>query len=314
MMTLTPFFKSLREELPEAEIHVLVKDQVKAVIERCPYIDKILLYNAYWIVQRGKKADKLLPTAKTVRYLRAVNYDVAIVTHEHVFSSMMAYLAGAPIRIGFPQKDCFLNMPVRRDPFQKPASEYPLDILKYIGFRNVYHRKEFWITDDEMAESLRVVQILKERDEELVFALHPGAGGTHKILPTSVYASLIEHITARYNSKVILMAGPSETTLAQEIIAMVSEYAQSRILNLAGKTSIGLMAAIMSRSDIIVTNDSGPMHIADSVNKPVISLFTAGLPKIWKPINHPLSEVVYYPDPLRFPVKPILHAINRVLV
>jgi len=313
MMTLTPFFKSLREELPEAEIHVLVKDQVKAVIERCPYIDRILIYNAYWVVQRGKKADKLLPTAKTLRYLRAVNYDAAIVTHEHIFSSMMAYLAGVPIRIGFPQRNSFLNVPVRRDASSKPASEYPLDILKYIGFKAVYHRKEFWITDDEMAEARRIVQGLRGNDEGSVFVLHPGAGGVQKILPTRVYAIVMEHIITRYAAPVILMGGPSETSLAQEIIGMTSEYARSSILNLAGKTTIGSMAAIMSQSNVIVTNDNGPMHIADSVNRPVISLFTTSSPEIWRPINHPLSKVVYHSRRADFPVKPILNAIDHVV-
>lgn len=312
MITLTPFFRTLREELPKAEIHVLVKDQVKEVITRCPYVDKVLFYNAYWVTGI-KSSDKLLPTLRIIRILSSACYDAVIITHQHVFNNLISYLAGIPVRIGFPECDHFLNVPVHRDLFPKPASEYPLDILRYIGFETNYHEKEFWNTDYEIDEARKIVQGLKENYDTTVFVFHPGAGGKQKILKNKIYATVIEHIIDRHKAKIILMAGLSEVDLADKIIGLVHESVQSQILNLAGQTTIGLMAAIMSESDIVVANDGGPMHIADAVNKPIISLFTASSPEIWGPINNPLSKVVYHPNRDDFPVEPILRAIDDVV-
>lgn len=99
----------------------------------------------------------------------------------------------------------------------------------------------------------------------------PGAGWVTKRWPTEHFAELANLIVTKYKKKIILVGAKSDAILAEEILqkTKVPEY----IINLIGKTNLQELIAVMNGAKAIISNDSGPMHIAAAVNSPVLALF-----------------------------------------
>jgi lipopolysaccharide heptosyltransferase II len=122
-----------------------------------------------------------------------------------------------------------------------------------------------------------------------VVTLHGGArNGQAKRWPTGHFARLAERLVEEFNALVVLTGAGSEAQLAHAI----EERCHHRLLNLAGKTSLPELVALLSASDLVISGDSGPMHIACAVGTPVISLHGPTDPLLSGPTAPPPDGIV----------------------
>jgi lipopolysaccharide heptosyltransferase II len=113
----------------------------------------------------------------------------------------------------------------------------------------------------------------------LRIAVAPGAGWPGKIWPAERFADLLRRTSGTYRADVVLLGGPDERAIGEQIAAA----AGSGVVSLVGTTSLEDAAAILSCSDVLVTNDNGLMHLAAAEDVPVVALFGPTSPAQWGP-------------------------------
>jgi heptosyltransferase-2 len=136
---------------------------------------------------------------------------------------------------------------------------------------------------EEWLERMLAQEGIKNSDRLL--AIHPGASCPSKIWPSERFAEAADRLIDKYGFKVLIIAGPKDIALADNLIKHMTHPA----VNLAGKTSVSQLASVLKRCQLFISNDSGPVHIASAVGTPVISIFgrnQKGLsPLRWGPVG-----------------------------
>jgi ADP-heptose:LPS heptosyltransferase len=115
---------------------------------------------------------------------------------------------------------------------------------------------------------------------DFLIAVHPGAKWVTKRWPTDKFAAVIGRAMGQYQASVVLVGDASEGELGRQLeTALRRTQNGARIVNLIGKTSLTQLAAVLRQADILVTNDSGPMHLAAGLGTPVLGIFTCTSPR-----------------------------------
>jgi lipopolysaccharide heptosyltransferase II len=285
MVLLSPFLGNLRINFPDAKIDILLKEQVSEILEYCPHIDNRIIYNARWVT--SKKGDGFLKTFDTICRLKKNRYDLCFVTHPHIFSNMIAWLAKIPLRIGYSDKgDRFLNIYIERPREIQHARDVTLNLLKQLGLKIESNSLEIYLGKQDIAYAEDFFKDLS--DISLIIGIHPGAGNRERIWLPERYAQVIKYLIQKYKAHILIFAAKQETDIVEAIMRFIADY-QNRVYSLAGKTSVRQMASFMQRCDVLLANDAGPLHIASALGKPTVALF-ARTPDYWPKIWGPLAE------------------------
>jgi len=200
----------------------------------------------------------------------------------------VTYFAGIPHRIGYNRKLGALlshKIPHQKQHGQKHESAYTLELLESIGIKV----QEYATTIPLRLEAERWAEgFLKDSgvsSSDRLLALHPGASCPSKIWPQERFAQVADILAQRHGFKVVVVSGPKEITLAHSLLSQL----KSPALDLAGKTSVSQLASILKRCQLLISNDSGPVHVASAVGTPVVSIFgrkQKGLgPRRWGPVG-----------------------------
>lgn len=278
----TPVFKALRAAYPGARISVLVTPLTAELLEGNPYIDEV------FVDDRKGRHKGVVGFLQLARDIRARQFDTAFVFHTKRRSNMACYLAGVPQRVGYKNEKYgfLLTHPAvdTRHLGQKHEAEYCLDLLKSVGIRDdgmdmmivCSKQADAWAGDWFEGNNVNPGQVI---------AIHAGASDPAKCWPKENFAKLIDHLSTRYSHKIVLIGGPDARQLSTQIMAL----SRGQVIDMAGKTTVGQMAALLRRSRILVSNDSGPVHVGAGVGIPVISLFVRNQPGInperWRPLG-----------------------------
>jgi lipopolysaccharide heptosyltransferase II len=278
----TPVIKNLRRYFPYSYIAMMVSPYTKELIEGNPYLDEVIVYD---------KENKHKSWFSSMRFsinLKKKKFDLAIILHPTNRVHLVTFFAGIPKRLGYNRKLGFLltdRIPHTKQLGQKHESEYNLDLLRYLGLKDL--ENQIFVPIKEEAKKY-VDQLLKKqgiREDDFLIAVHPSATCPSKRWPLERFAELCDKLKEKYNLKILVVAGPKDIDLAKELIEMMKEKA----INLAGRLSLGELAYLLKRCRLFISNDSGPVHISSAVGTPVISIFgrnQKGLSPIrWGPLG-----------------------------
>jgi heptosyltransferase-2 len=182
------------------------------------------------------------------------------------------FLAGIPRRIGYDKKSGFLltdRIPHTKQFGLKHETDYALDLLRYIGIEPK-EKALYMPVDGKSEEKVRRIFAGNGLEGEgAVVVVHPGASCPSKRWPAANFARVADALTDRFKAKVIVIAGETEKDFGDE----TARLARNRCVNLSGETSLSDLASVFRRSRLLISNDSGPVHIACAVGTPVIAIF-----------------------------------------
>ncbi len=293
MVLLSPFLYNLRRNFPDARVDILIKKQVDEIFEYCPYINNRIIYNAKWVTSK-KSGAGLIKTLMLICRLKKNHYDLTFVTHPHIFSNMIACLAGIPFRVGYSDAgDGFLNMRFEKVKRIQHARNYPLDLLRYLALKVESEELNLCLGQAEIAFAEEVRKSLSLSGASFLIGVHPGSGKRTKIWLVEGYAEVMQYLINKHNAHILLFAGKQEADITEKIQLLLKNY-QHKISDFTGKLTILQMAALMGLCKVILTNDSGPMHVAAASGKPVVALFIASAGnniETWGPLSNE-SKVV----------------------
>ncbi len=265
----TPALAGVREGLPDARIVLLAKPLVAELFRHHPDVDEVIVY------ERPGRHEGVSGHLLLGRELRRRRFDGALLLQNAFDAALLAFLGRIPERAGYPTdgRRILLTLPVPLTPgiLERHEVEYYLCLLDGLGIpRPVPASLKLAVTEEEKeAMATRLASFGIERGAPIV-AINPGAAyGSAKRWYPDRFASVAEALSGEWGMKVVVLGTAAEAPLAGEIEAA----ARRGVVNLAGKTTVREMIALLSLSSFLVTNDSGPMHIGAALGVPLVAIF-----------------------------------------
>jgi heptosyltransferase-2/heptosyltransferase-3 len=292
LLFLTPALRRLRAGLPRAEIVGLVGPWGLDVLRGNPNLDRVLNWDFPWFDRRPRRS-LLAPywsLAKLARLLRRERFDVVLQFRaDFWWGALAARLAGVPEQLGF-------DAPMVR-PFLTQA--LPLQHGRHAAQENLALASALAgpITNGDEALEFVVSPAGRSRAAELlaaatatgpIVALQPGAGTAVKRWPLDRLARVGRTLRDVFGGSIVVLGGPAEVDLVDRVVSSLGGGA----IGLAGKTSIGELAAVLERCAIAIGPDSGPLHLAVAVGTPTVHLFGPADPRRFGPFGDPCWHVV----------------------
>lgn len=255
----TPAIRALKERYPEARITAVVLKGMEDVLRHHPCVDEVLT--------RGRRPLDIL---KMVPKVRARRPSISVLfTFSSVRMAALGKFSGAETRVGFddPGLARFLTHPIKQEPTAHRVEIY-LDLARAVGAEIRHPRMEMFFSDEDRRFAGSLLQSLGVSGDRPLVALSPGSSVLAKQWFPERYAHLADRLAAD-GIEVLLVGAPSERCTIDEVL----RAAKSQPRDAAGKTRIGQLAALLDRCDAVVSNDTGPLHMAVSVGTPVVAVF-----------------------------------------
>lgn len=263
----TPAISVIREHFPQAEITLLANTLVSQLFLHHPGIDNIISFD-----RQGKHrgaAGRLRLAAE----LRKQRFDLAIILPNSFDSAVVPWLAGIPFRAGKCSDGRTLLLNGRYKAEKRVAShevEYYLNLLQHFGITGADTPLQLFITSEEEQEATALLVKHGIQADDFVIGVNPGANyGSAKRWYPERFARVGSRLSDEWSAKIVIFGGPAETGIAADIEGRLGGIA----VNLAGKTSVRELMALIHRCNFFVTNDSGPMHIAAAFRVPLVAIF-----------------------------------------
>lgn len=255
----TPLIRGLKEIFPQTGIDILAIPETQAVFQNNPHLDRVYLFD------KRRKSNKYPALIKVVRQLRGTQYDAAISVQGSLTSSLIMLLAGIPVRIGFDNQK-LITHPVLPDRSQH-ATRRHLSLLQPFSDRTYSAQTEvFWSAQDEQL-ARRQLKAINPKGQTLI-GLAPGSIWKTKRWPKENFIALIKRLQ-NHPLSFFLIGGPSDRDLCSEI----EQTAGGNLINTAGRLPVPASAALISKLNLLVTNDSAPLHLANAVKTDVLAIF-----------------------------------------
>ena len=274
----TPAIRAIRKAYPDSYIAVVIPKNCFEVLEGNPNINEIIFYD-------DKSIHKsVFSKLKFIQALKAKHFDVAILFHRSFTRALLVYLAGIKERIGYKRKkrDFLLT---KKIPFVERDSLHRIDYFlnlvdSWTGIKTKDKKYDFFIPEEARKY---INEFLKDKvtGSDYLIALNPGGNWPPKRWPTDYFAKLADKLIDELNVKIIITGSVKDLGIAQTI----SNLMHNKQIILCGKTNLKQLGALFERTDLVISADSGPMHLATSLNKKLIAIFGPTSPEITGPYN-----------------------------
>lgn len=254
----TPLIKKIKQKYNNAEIYYLTTSIGKEIIKNNPMLKEIIVYD-----KNGK--DRGLKGAfKIIKNIKKYDFDIAIIPHRYLRSTLIAFLAGIKIRIGYSNSEGKLFL-TKKIEYLNSVHEVKR-LLKLVDLSDFKDDKiELYPGKNDM-EKVEKIWEKFELDNQKIVVIAPGSKWFTKMWPIEYYNLLLKKLE-KLDIKVLLIGGEEEKKL--DIIETKNS------INLIGKTKLLELVEIFNRSNILVSNDSSPLHIAAATDIYIIAIFGA---------------------------------------
>ncbi len=271
-----PFFKGLRELFPEARIDLVANSNFSEIMRANPNLDHVYSYNKKWTAARSYKFAKKL---------KMNNYQLGINIHGNWRTALILKLISADKSIGYGGKarGLFLDEEVEKN-ISSHMIEFYLEFLNQMQqtqFLDEYFkdRKIEFNNKDEYLPVLKVEQVYNQSSERKLknlglkdefVVLNTGGSWKTKRWPEKYFSGLADQLVER-GYRILFVGGPSDTERVRYILNQIKN--KERIFNLTGKTSLLELAAILKKASLVISGDTGPVHVAAAVGTNTASIF-----------------------------------------
>jgi len=290
-MTL-PALRALRRVLPEAKITLVVRPSARGIFADVDFIDDLLVYDR-------RTALSIVPQ---VREWRRRQFDLAVLFQNAFEAALIPFLAGVPLRLGYAteSRQPLLTHPLPLPDWRSSRHEvfyylYLITALEQLLFGTseiceAVPDASLEISEARKTEAENLLRGYGVRESEPVVALCPGSINSRaKRWPAEAYAALAERLMES-GRQVVLIGSAEEAAVTREVTSRM----QQNPIVLTGKTTLDQITAVLSLVDLVVTNDTGPAHIAAALGRPTLVIFGPTNPLTTRPFA-PAAEIVRHP-------------------
>lgn len=270
-----PALEAIKRTYPDSQVTWVVEEAAAGILEAHPLIDRILISRRKsWLrmMKNPLAAHRgISGLQKFIRELRATQYDIAIDFQGLLKSGIVIGLARARRKIGFDRTRelsyLFLNERLPPYDIEKHALLRYLDVAAYLGATELPASCTLPIAREKETMKQRLAGITEA--EKMLVIMNPVARWDTKLWPESQFAELSDRLIREKQALVILTGSPADREVNERIASQMREKA----VNWAGETTLKELAALAALSDLFITTDTGPMHLAAAAGARVVALF-----------------------------------------
>lgn len=291
----TPAFHAVRQTLPDAKLTLLASPVGAQAGRMNPDLDEVIVYDAPWTDPWGKLPHDSAREQEMIRLIKQRQFDAAIIFTSFRQSSLPAayvcYLADIPLRLAASIDGSGSLLTTRHKHPDQPMHEVEraLDLVGAAGFSTSDLDLVLQVPD-EVVESVRRRLALSDRLPRPWVVVHPGCSMPARTYPWDMFAEVGDGLVTELGASVMFTGVESERALVDMIRARMNAGS----LSLAGELTFPEFAAAISLADVVVTNNTGPAHMAAALHTPVVDLFAlTNPPEQWRPwrVPHRLLNV-----------------------
>jgi heptosyltransferase-2 len=275
-----PAMKAVRERYPEAEITLLVRPWVAGLFRSAPFIDNV------WT--RPKPG--VTAWIETAREMRRRRFDLALLFPNSFESALTAFAAGVPTRVGYATdtRSWLLNHPIRVPPRKQHQVDYYLHLVEDALGATTRPDIRIGATEDEIAGARRLLSKHHVDPEADFLVINPGAAfGSAKRWFEARFAATANRLARDRKLQVVMVGSAAEKPIAARIEA--SMMGPSAVL--CGETDLETLCGVLALASLVITNDSGPMHMAAALGVPTVAVFGSTDAEATSPVG-PRTRVV----------------------
>ncbi len=266
-----PALEALRARFPRAEIVLLSKSSVSELYWYHPAVNRQIIYKPA-SEHRGARG-----FARLIRELRAERFDAAVLFQNAFQAAWIAWLARIPLRIGYATDGRSALLHKAIEPPLPAAYGHQVNYYLQLLFRAGLTAKpqpveeiSLRLSESEGNWAEKKIEVLGLSGPRFIVGMAPGAAfGPAKRWPFERFAGLADRLIGALNADVLIFGSAAERPLAEDIASAMKHTP----VIIAGETSLRQLLALMTRCQLVVTNDSGPMHLAAGLGVPLVAIF-----------------------------------------
>ena len=259
-----PLIRAIKKAFPEAYIACAVVSRYKDLLVRNPLVDDVMCLS-------DKKG--LFPLREKAFFIRDVQkraFDTCLLLKPSVTKARMSALAGIPRRIGFSGKNAALTQEIAQPAGHVHRIDQLLAIARVLGVSDIDREYEYFVSEEDIRRAGILLDKVGGNAKRLI-TVHPGGNWDAKRWPRGNFTELIKRLLVIHPGVDIMITGAGKDQgLAADIVKGVSD---GRCYSVAGLTGLNVLAALFKLSALVISADSGPLHLASAAGADNIALF-----------------------------------------
>jgi len=279
VLLLLPALASLKEQFPDSKLVFLTGHRCAPIAEMCPAIDEVISVDRI-AMRDGPVINALAEMMRLVRTIRSRQFDMVIDFHSFRETNLLTRLSGAKVRIGMKRHRaaywgfCFNRPPVLEDKSIHVAEmfERVVAAIPSPGLRPP--------SPGGAGPVLQISASIQQQQQKI--ALFVDAPVRDRIWPQERFAAVADFAIEKLDATVVVISSAAGAELAARVRA-ASKHGQQ--LSVVSNVGLPELAATIASSRLLVSNDTGPMHIGPAVGVPTLGLFSVGYPEHFRPIG-----------------------------
>lgn len=268
----SPLISALKKYNPDSEVSLLTTPLAVSLFEGHDELKEVLTFD-----KRSSRSG-LFGLLKMASELRSKSYDEVYSLHKSSRTSLLLYLSGIKKRYSF--KESKLNFLYTKT---APRSDLSHDVLRNLAVLRVHDLNPAdYVAEMSLGMKAESVTKAKELTSELgnnkTIVVAPGSVWATKRLPKETFLEVVR-TCLKDQYQIILLGGPDDISIGEFIEKNLDGKSPRNFLNLIGKCALNVSAEVIRLADIVLSNDSSPLHMASATGTPVVATFCATVPE-----------------------------------
>jgi heptosyltransferase-1 len=281
-----PVLSALRKSFPDSYISWLIRTEFAPLLQDHPYLNEIILFDRKYLGKAWKNPKAFGALVSLITRMRKEKFDVIIDLQGLFRTASLGWLSGCSRRIGPVSgrelSRLFYTESVKQNLDSIHVVDYYLKIAASAGATD--NNIEFFLPTntkaDEKMESLLVQTGVNKKDYSVFI---PGSAHKDKCWPVCRFAKLADRIAKTFNLSIIAVGNDFEQTIVRQI----NEKSNVPVINLCGRTELPVLISLLRRAKIVISNDTGPGHIAAALKVQLVMIFGRSNPARVAPYHRP---------------------------
>jgi lipopolysaccharide heptosyltransferase II len=279
----SPAIRALRESAPGRRVTLLTSPAGAAAAALVPEIDEVLVYDAPWMKATAPRAGSRLDEAM-IRRLARQGFDAAVIftvySQNPLPSAMLCYLAGIPLRLAHCRENPYqllTDWAPEPEPQQIVRHEVQrqLDLVASVGCEARDTRLSLRVPGTAYAHTIALLAHLDIDPRQPWVVIHPGASAPSRRYPPASFAAVARRLVEEHGLQVIFTGTEPERALIEDIRGAMDAPSHS----LVGCLDLAQLSALIALAPLLISNNTGPVHIAAAAGTPVVVLYALTNPQ-----------------------------------
>lgn len=256
-----PAFRALKQANPGARLTLVVDPYVAELAKCIEGVDEVIRW--------GNAKHRFRELLNLSRQLKSKHFDLCVIFNSSKEFNIISYLARIPARAGYNRKWGFLlnkKIEDKKALALKHEVEYNLDLARVTGANTEDKTLSLSINDDIINNSLKALGLA---GSERFIVVHPWTSDPVKQWPLEQFRKLAQKLVSESALKLVIIGAKEESGRSHTLFAGL----ENKLVDITGKTDLVQLAAVLKRCQLLISGDSGPVHLACSVGTPVLALF-----------------------------------------